>query len=348
MISNRNIVLDFCLAASLFLASITCPQGDSLVSRASNFTPTDLDKWSDFFWLSDTTLLLIRDLGSDESTSLYAVYDVTARNQKQVPGIGRAIRTAAKPDAAGPIGAFQVSPNGRFLLWTRAKQGWVAELDTGKVIRRWRVSDRCHIQWLGDSSGWAEFVADEEDDFESVNVWSLANNTAARRVSVPPSIPYFNVVSLQRGVMVGASRLMVAGGIGRGSMAGRVDHQEVLTFDFSGSRVTLSVKSTVPPPQEYLWNVLLSPSGQHVAWLFEKPVHPPPVGTIEKSHNLTGSSARKVWAVSVGSLKGNMVRELGTVSGDHEGAPIERLEWLPSGRSLSFYCMGRYYLLKAE
>ena len=312
-----------------------------LMHISTKVADTNEDFAEDYFWINDHTLLFLH-LTPGKKGIFRGVLVDTASHQKTLAQpfndkngallLGQMVGGSVDLkhwdyDFAPPRAAL--SSDRQWLLWpTEAGNPdfhWVAATLDGKQQIWKQVADpKSEMKgvgnngyWLRDNTRWVEFVkkyANRKFTLTSANIYHLGNPSPVRRLPVE---------GLEAGLDVGVMQ------DGRVMLYHLPDKQDMMTqstfslVSLEGDTAKVERLMVSIPQTRSVWEVLLSPQGDRLAWVLDE--------------ISAGTSTNIIY---VSQVDGKDLRPVGTAPGieistNHYSSP-EKVRWLPDGSRLSF------------
>lgn len=306
-----------------FVAMI--PRVSSLLPSATRVVDIS-EEFPYYWWLSSEELLIFRK--SDTQQVMPIRYHIAMRKEWPLKALQELFRkNPGKPETV------QVSPNGKWLLWTDAKgQTQVATLDG---TRSFHVSSSHSSQnrWLRDSLHWVELVSTGEV-FSHANFYSVDR---PNHITTKPVFPPFPSTSDQTNI----ARIAIADDEYIlvhywNEEPGKLHPSRIIAATFTPNPLNRGKFSFTTPRTDYERGALLfAPQTKRIAWILEFYQHFPP-------YSYTGFWSRKLDMVGV--------REIGYLKAfgwKHRAKPLN-VQWLPDGRRLSFVYQNTLWIVPAE
>lgn len=227
---------------------------------------------------------------------------------------------------------WAVSPGGQWIvwaggtdvrpLWSAAKLGTADRIDWPRNQDKWDNLPWPYCIWLPDSSGWAEFI--ENQNRTDVVIHHIAASDTVINLPIPCYVLGFT----------GRSRLLAADF----EPPGNTQYIHIDEYDISKSpRIVRGYDIHVPANIERIDDMKLSPTGDRLLWAF----------TAGKSYSFPrelqgflGDHAYQTFSLRISDLDGTKMRVIGDQSIDINNFVRNwwpnNLAWTPDGKQASF------------
>ena len=286
-------------------------------------------KGNSYYWLTDNQLLIFRftDTRSDRGIWTLSRRNVATGNATALPAL-----SARFNESQGVHGWHSISPDGRWLLWVGGR-GYCAALLNGSRFITWQQSTESQtvsVRWLGDSRHWVQGIT-QDGRMKGFIRHNVANPGEQKRIRLPGLDP----LHIRSGSPYGHPVITWDNHLTTTTSTYPQSHSQSRVIKIGLEERARMKTHIVKAPMGWLFNYWGEPShsGQRVAWECQ-PRKPSP---------RKGKVLRSIW---VSRVDGRQMHHVGSIEHDkYDG--IYNLQWLPSGRQLSFEYQKALYVVSA-
>ncbi len=290
------------------------PRERALMPRASRIVQMS-GRFPYYWWLSDHEVMRFRDPARGDWTFLRL--NTKTKKEEPIEQLTRLfVRSGGKPDSV------QVSPDGKWALWTGGTGGTVVATTDGRRHFDYPPGKPSEKRWMCESVRWIELLHEDDKSFTSAILHNVVDAKESARRWLQPPIPispqYTDVPGMAPTTDDHILASIYVGG------AGHFNPAVILALEL-GPHIERIGKFTLQPPRGCdRGQIVFDPIYGNLVWVLH---YRPSLAA------LTGASARTgLW---VTNMHGWATQEVGSLDSTSESGPYT-VRWSPDGSRLSF------------
>lgn len=344
MHARRRIGISLLILLTLLLVLWAFSSRERLLLSQATRVAQEKD-WSEYRWISPQEVLIIRNPPVDFGWDL-SRYDLRTHSETELTALNRRL-----PDSLVMHGQWELSPDGRWCLWTDENSGICSARLDGSGYRKWPGDWHTEeIHWMGDSRHWLTLQgAWPEETFHQFLVRNVEAPTEKIVIPLSDMNPFVRVLGDNAIYVLAQDHLFVETG------SPNITNCFTLTEFSMRPTVTPLRRFSIHPPSGWHMNEYqFSPRGDRIAWLFtydQTQFHPSPLMTfLHRFLPFVHNDAPDDISLWVSALDGSGMHEIGRAPAKHSPTgqlEPDLLEWLPDGKRLSFRYNGSLWTVPA-
>jgi hypothetical protein len=293
------------------------PRERALLPRATRITPVS-NNHPYYWWLADHEIMLFRDPARSDWT-LVRVNESTKRQQPLSALTRLFARSGGKP------GSIQVSPDGKWMLWTNAAGGTVVSRTDGARHFDYPPGKPSEKRWMCESVRWIELVHDGKF-FSYAVMHDIVNPHKAQRRVLVPSIPCTREFVDVAGMRPTADDHILAG-LWNGQ-EGNLNPAGIIALNMNAHLSAVGQYRLDPPHAADRAELEFAPLYGRLAWVLE---YGPGLSALVGASGQTG-----LWVTDMFGWKSRELGSLETSPDDSSSSRPVSIQWTPDGGRLSF------------
>jgi len=335
------------------LAAAVYPREPLLLEHATrvlDMHATDPSEGLNYAWLSNHELLYFRPDGNlwrrDLNTGAETVL--------------RALTQQVKSSISLPATHWLMpSPDGKWLMWGEVG---ITPLFVGSVDGTRRAVSSTNVGnstpfWMPDSQHWTEWNHDESALWRQVEMHTVTAPHWSQILGTPPArlnesdilaMQFEDVIIARTKVDVIAVPVSVRQGYYRLTLhAAYRDTQQLSVWSLHAQKPLRQFTIHLPGPALY---VKVSPQGDRVAWLVQRQNTSSVFERLQRMISAWKGGEHESLAVYVSQLDGSHLHEIGRLDSNVKPTDnlLEKMQWLPGGKRLSFIANDALWTVMVE
>jgi len=296
------------------------PQERALLPRATRLTEIS-GAFPYYWWLSDSDVMVFRDPERKDWTLLR--HSLKTGTTAPLDALTRLFR-----DSGGDPDSIQVSPDGKWMLWTGLKDG--IQVATVDGARHWQEKSdgKCKVRWHPDSRRWIE-VVETDEMFSHAILHSVDRPRVGVGKPIFPAIPSADdMVNARRMALTEDEHLLVCYWNETTGDLNPIARIRAVTFNANPGNIN---KIVLPIPRVSRYGELIfHPPAGRLAWVLE----------FERPWSLMGlfglSLSTGLWVTDMNGAVTHDLGSLPTTRFGRRGSGPYNVQWTPDGTRLSF------------